>query len=94
MRVIPYCTILSSLAIVVNVISYMNSNVDYHAIFLNAFAYSVHMTRFYVGLAKTNRDKPGVHANQLRAARKHALDVREVWPTLRAAGFKLNHKKL
>jgi hypothetical protein len=37
-------------------------------IFTNAFNYSVSMTKFYVGLAKTNRDKLGVHAAQLRAA--------------------------
>lgn len=64
----------------------------YLQIAANAFNYSVHMTRFYVGLAKTNRDKPGVHANQLRSARKHALDARQVWPDLRAAGATLKRR--
>lgn len=64
----------------------------YCQILTNAFNYSVGMTKFYTGLARTNRGKPGVHAAQLRAARKHALDARRVWPDLRAAGATLNRR--
>lgn len=57
-------------------------NLLYRQILSNAFRYSVGMVRFYVGLAKTNRDKRGVWAAQLRVARKHAQDARAVWAEL------------
>lgn len=55
----------------------------YRQILSNAFRYSARMVRFYVGLAKTNRDKPRVWAAQLRAARKHAADARAAWAELK-----------
>lgn len=55
-------------------------------IFVNAFNYLVGQTKFYAGLARTNRAKPGVHAAQLRVARRNAIEARKYCRLLKEAG--------
>lgn len=62
------------------------------AIFTNAFNHLVTQTKFYAGLARSNRAKPGVHAAQLRRARENAIEARRYWRDLRAAGVVLQIK--
>lgn len=68
----------------------MNSN---NALFIqiarNAINYNFGQIKFYVGLARTNRDKPSVHAAQLRVARKNAHEIRETLRNARFSGITL-----
>ncbi len=53
----------------------------------NAINYNFGQIRFYTELARSNRGKPGVHAAQLRVARKNADEIRETLRNARLSGI-------
>lgn len=56
-------------------------------IFVKAFNYLVGQTKFFSGLACSNRHKPGVHAAQLARSRQNAVEARQLWRDLRGTGI-------